>query len=159
MSKEDFREPPNNAASLCQPSAIIYHYRTELFTRESRGMLPTAAGERLHVHAKSILKAVATAEDDLRHARTEPPGEVSVVMAQSAIKAVGIDFFYRVVGEFPKLRISITESLSGSTLSVLMSNNVDIDVQSTKRSQPKIHTASGRGNGSRRDDSHHRQHR
>ncbi|MBH5391867.1 LysR family transcriptional regulator [Bradyrhizobium diversitatis] len=137
----------SRAAEQCSVavSALSHHlsnleadYRTELFTRESRGMFPTAAGERLYVHAKSILKAVAAAEDDLRHARTEIAGEVSVVMAQSAIKAVGIDLFNRVVDEFPNLRLAIAESLSGSTLSYLMSNDVDIALAYNPPGDPSL---------------------
>lgn len=125
----------SRAAAHCRVavSALSHHlanmeaeYGTELFTRQRRGMHPTAAGERLYGHAKSILKAVAAVEDDLRHAGAEIAGEVSVVMAQSAIKAVGIDLFKRVVEEYPNLRLVITESLSGSTLSHLMSNRSDI---------------------------------
>lgn len=125
----------SRAAGSCRVavSALSHHlanmeaeYGTELFSRQRRGMHPTAAGERLYGHAQSILKAVAAAEDDLRHAGAEIAGEVSVVMAQSAIKAVGIDLFKRVVEEYPNLRLVITESLSGSALGHLMSNRADI---------------------------------
>lgn len=137
----------SRAAAHCRVavSALSHHlanmeaeYGTELFTRQRRGMHPTAAGERLYGHAKSILKAVAAVEDDLRHAESEIAGEVSVVMAQSAIKAVGIDLFKRVVQEYPNLRLVITESLSGSALSYLMSNRSDIALVYNPPSDPVL---------------------
>lgn len=125
----------SRAAAHCRVavSALSHHlanmeveYGAELFIRQRRGVHPTAAGQRLYGHAKSILKAVAAMEDDLRHAGVEIAGEVSVIMAQSAIKAVGVDLFKRVVEEYPNLRLVITESLSGPTLNQLMSNQADM---------------------------------
>ena len=97
-----------------------------LFVRKPRGMQPTAAGERLYVHAKAILKAMSAAEKDVLDAGGEIAGEVSVGLSYSAVKAIGVDLARRILDDYPKLRLSLTESLSGSTLVHLMESEVDI---------------------------------
>lgn len=100
----------------------------KLFAREPRGVRPTAAGERLYSHARAILRATAAAEADLRDAGREVAGEISVGMAYSAMKAIGVPLMRRVLAEHPKLRLTLTESLSGSTLLHLLSSEIDIAV-------------------------------
>lgn len=97
-----------------------------LFERKPRGMRPTAAGERLYIHAKSILKALAAAERDIREGAGEVAGDVSIGMAYSAVKAIGVDLARSVMKTWPGLRLTITESLSGSTLAHLMASEVDL---------------------------------
>jgi len=99
---------------------------TELFVRKPRGMLPTAAGNRLYDHAKSILRSISAAESDIRDAGREIAGDVSIGLAYSAVKAIGVTLFQRVVEDYPKLRLSLSESLSGSTLMHLMDSEVDL---------------------------------
>ncbi|MER8375865.1 LysR substrate-binding domain-containing protein [Mesorhizobium sp. M1338] len=99
---------------------------TALFFRKPRGMQPTAAGERLYTHAKSILKAMAAAEKDIRESGGQISGDVSVGMAYSAVKAIGVSLAQRVLADYPKLRLSLSESLSGSTLMHLMTSEVDL---------------------------------
>lgn len=99
---------------------------TELFVRKPRGMMPTAAGHRLYDHAKSILRSIAAAEADIRDAGREIAGDVSIGLAYSAVKAIGVTLFQRVVADYPKLRLSLSESLSGSTLMHLMESEVDL---------------------------------
>jgi len=99
---------------------------TPLFVRKPRGLQPTAAGERLYAHAKSILKAMSAAEKDIREGGDEIAGEVAVGMAYSGVKAIGVPLARTVLAEYPKLKLFLTESLSGSTLMHLMSSEVDL---------------------------------
>ena len=114
-------------------SALSHHLanlETELsaplFVRKPRGLQPTAAGERLYTHAKSILKAMSAAERDIREAGGEISGDVSVGMAYSAVKAIGVTLARTILTQHPKLRLSLTESLSGSTLLYLTNAEVDL---------------------------------
>lgn len=111
-----------------------------LFVRKPRGMEPTAAGERLYVHAKSILKALSAAAKDIREAGGEISGEVSVGMAYSAVKAIGVALATRVLADFPKLRLSLSESLSGSTLVHLMTSEVDLALVYNPPADPRLKT-------------------
>jgi LysR family nitrogen assimilation transcriptional regulator len=97
-----------------------------LFERKPRGMEPTAAGHRLHDHAKQILRALAAAKDDVREAGGQISGSVSVGMAYSATKAIGVSLAKRVLTEFPRVELALTESLSGATLVNLMTSEVDL---------------------------------
>lgn len=99
---------------------------TRLFTRKARGLEPTAAGHRLKNHATLILKAMADAETDVRQAGGVIAGEVSIGMAHTAIKAIGVEFVERVLTDFPQVKLSLTESLSGATLMNLMATDIDL---------------------------------
>lgn len=125
----------SRAADLCgvAQSALSHHianleaeFATPLFARKPRGMDPTAAGERLYQHAKAILRAMATAEKDIRQAQDDLAGDVSVGMAYSAVKAIGVPLMKTVLERYPKVRLSLTESLSAATLTHLMVADVDL---------------------------------
>jgi len=127
------------------PSALSHHIGnleaglgTALFTRRSRGMRPTAAGERLYDHARSILRAMAAAEAEIRDEGRTVTGEVSVGMAYSVVKAIGVPLMQRVVADYPQLKLSLTESLSGSTLMHLMTSEVDLAVLYNPPNDPKL---------------------
>ena len=121
----------SNAAETCRVavSALSHHlanleteFGAELFVRKPRGLRPTAAGERLYIHAKAILKAMSAAEKDIREAGGDIAGDVSVGMAYSAVKAIGVNLARRIIADYPKVRLSLSESLSGATLLHLMAS-------------------------------------
>lgn len=114
-------------------SALSYHLANmeaelarPLFTRKPRGLAPNAAGLRLLAHARAITRAIETAARDVRAAGEEPAGEVSVGMAFSAVKAIGVSLARRVLADLPKVRLTLTESLSGATLMQLMAADVEL---------------------------------
>ena len=114
-------------------SALSYHLSNleaelglRLFKRRPRGLEPTAAGLRLYTHARAVLRAMEDARADLSTARESVSGEVAVGLAYSAVKAIGLSLATRVLQDFPSLRLSLTESLSGTTLLHLQSVDVDL---------------------------------
>jgi LysR family nitrogen assimilation transcriptional regulator len=114
-------------------SALSHHisnleaeFATPLFERKSRGMEPTAAGERLYEHARIILRAMAEAETEVRQGARVIAGDISIGMANSGVKAIGVPLMRTVLTKYPKLKLSLTESLSGATLMRLMSSDVDL---------------------------------
>lgn len=114
-------------------SALSHHisnleaeFATPLFERKPRGMDPTAAGERLYEHARIILRAMAEAETEVREGARVIAGEISIGMANSGVKAIGVELMRTVLTQYPKLKLSLTESLSGATLMHLMVSNVDL---------------------------------
>ena len=114
-------------------SALSHHianleaeFATSLFDRKPRGMEPTAAAERLYEHARIILRAMAAAERDVMQGGNEISGEVSIGMANSAVKAIGVSLMQTVLSKYPNLKLSLTESLSGATLLHLMTSEVDL---------------------------------
>lgn len=113
---------------------------TLLFVREPRGMRPTAAGLRLYEHARNILRAMTAAEHDLRDEGREVAGSVAVGMAYSAVKAIGVALMQNVLADYPKVRLSLTESLSGSTLIHLMASEVDLALVYNPPHDPRLRT-------------------
>ncbi len=113
---------------------------TLLYVREPRGMRPTAAGLRLYEHARNILRAMSAAETDLRDEGREVAGEVAVGMAYSAVKAIGVTLMQRVLADYPMVRLSLSESLSGSTLLHLLSSEVDLALVYNPPPDPRLRT-------------------
>ena len=119
-------------ASVAQ-SALSHHisnleaeFATALFERKPRGMEPTAAGERLYEHARIILRAMAAAEREIREGSRSVAGDISIGMANSGVKAIGVPLMRAVLDKYPGLKLSLTESLSGATLMHLMASEVDL---------------------------------
>ncbi len=139
----------SSAAETCRVavSALSHHlanleaeFGTDLFVRKPRGLRPTAAGERLYGHAKAILKAMSAAQKDIREAGDDVSGDVSVGMAYSAVKAIGVDLCRRIVDDYPRVRLSLSESLSGSTLLHLMASEVDLALVYNPPADPRLKT-------------------
>jgi len=114
-------------------SALSHHisnleaeFATPLFERKPRGMEPTAAGERLYEHARVILRAMAAAEREIKEGQASIAGDISIGMANSGMKAIGVPLMKAVLTKYPNLRLSLTESLSGATLLHLMASEVDL---------------------------------
>jgi LysR family nitrogen assimilation transcriptional regulator len=114
-------------------SALSHHianleaeFATPLFERKPRGMEPTAAGERLYEHARIILRAMAAAEREIKEGGSVIAGDISIGMANSGMKAIGVPLMRTVLTKYPNLKLSLTESLSGATLLHLMSSEVDL---------------------------------
>ena len=121
-----------NQASVAQ-SALSHHisnleaeFATPLFERKPRGMEPTAAGERLYEHARIILRAMAAAEREIKQGGSVIAGDISIGMANSGVKAIGVPLMRTVLANYPDLKLSLTESLSGATLLHLMASEVDL---------------------------------
>ena len=114
-------------------SALSHHianleaeFATPLFERKPRGMEPTAAGERLYEHARIILRAMAAAEREIKEGGGAIAGDISIGMANSGMKAIGVPLMRTVLTKYPNLKLSLTESLSGATLLHLMGSEVDL---------------------------------
>ncbi|MCB1340741.1 MAG: LysR family transcriptional regulator [Pseudooceanicola sp.] len=107
-----------------------------LFRRKPRGMEPTAAGHRLYEHARPILRALAAAETDLTDPGGKISGPVSVGMAHSAVKAVGVAFVAQVMRDYPKVQLALSESLSGVALPHLLASDIDMALVYNPPSDP-----------------------
>jgi LysR family nitrogen assimilation transcriptional regulator len=114
-------------------SALSHHisnleaeFAMPLFERKPRGMEPTAAGERLYEHARIILPAMAEAEREIKEGGGLVAGDISIGMANSGVKAIGVPLMRAVLAKYPGLKLSLTESLSGATLLHLMASEVDL---------------------------------
>src|SRR3977135_2747341 len=107
-------------------SNLEAEFAMPLFERKPRGMEPTAAGERLYEHARIIMRAMAAAEREIKQGGSVIAGDISIGMANSGVKAIGVPLMRTVLAKYPDLKLSLTESLSGATLLRLMASEVDL---------------------------------
>ncbi|MCF6214925.1 MAG: LysR family transcriptional regulator [Emcibacter sp.] len=105
---------------------LEYDLGAKLFIREPRGMKPTAAGERLYGHARKIIRLMKDAERDMQASKESLSGDVSVSMAYSVIKLIGVTLAKEVLTQYPNIHLSLLESLSGLTIDHMVSTQVDI---------------------------------
>ncbi len=127
----------SHAASHCNvaQSAISHHLAklekevgVVLFLRKPRGMEPTAAGIKLYEHAKSILRALQVAEQDIRQESDKIEGEIALGLPYSVMKGIGLPLMKAMLARFPDVKLSIVESLSVGTFDDLLASNVDISL-------------------------------
>lgn len=109
-----------------------------LFRRHHRGMEPTAAGERFYGHVRGILTAMADAKHDMQATTNHVTGSVTIVMAGSAIRAIGFNLVKRVSQDYPDLRLTLTESPSGAALDDLHHGRADLAVAFNPTPSPEI---------------------
>lgn len=99
---------------------------TLLFVRKPRGMEPTAAGQRLFSHARHILASIRIAEQDMLRDSEDIAGEFAIGLPYSVMKGISVPLMRKVLADFPKVRLSIVEGLSGSTHAALVASEVDL---------------------------------
>ncbi|MEM7704422.1 MAG: LysR family transcriptional regulator [Pseudomonadota bacterium] len=98
----------------------------ELFERHARGATPTAAGERLYHHAKSILAECARARRDAQ----QPVGELagSVALGVGALFATRIidDMIGRFCGSHPKVRVHLQQGYFEDLINALDLGQIEV---------------------------------
>lgn len=99
---------------------------TALLLRKPRGVEPTAAGQRLHDHARSILRAVETATDDVRSSDDRLAGRINIGMPYSAMRVIGPGVLRRMYEAHPMAKVVLTEALSANTYTQLLHGETDL---------------------------------
>lgn len=117
----------------CAPSVIAHHLvnlehrlKQPLFDRSSRGVLPTPAGQHFYHHAMAILRAIGSAEADMRDQGDRLSGRVVLGIAFSAVMGVALRLMQRVAEEQPDLQLEMAESVSGATIERLLAADIDL---------------------------------
>ncbi len=115
------------------PSVISHHLDNlegrlplPLFTRNPRGLLPTEQGERLYAHATVILRSLDAARKELLNTPQEVSGQVAIGMAHTAVKTIGGELMRIVLTQYPKLALTLSETVSGSTIAQLQDTRIDL---------------------------------
>ena len=102
--------------------------RVPLFTRHGRGMVPTAAGERLRTRAAAILRDV----EDTRAGLLEEAGAVRGRVIFGLPPTVGAVVANRLVERFltahPEVKLRVVQAFSGYLLEWLQGGEVDVAV-------------------------------
>lgn len=100
----------------------------KLIERHARGITLTVAGQRLSLHARSILRALADAEQDVRAHSTEPVGPVVLGMAHTVMAIVSLGLMSAVRAQLGQVVLGLVEGLSPTLVDRLLAASLDLAV-------------------------------
>lgn len=119
---------------IAQPSLGQHVFNLEselevqLLDRTSRGVTPTAAGEKLVRHAKKILRQLEHTKRDVKETADSLSGSVVLGMPEKYSTILTVPIVERIENELPNIDIRIIENMSGNLLEWLLSGKVDIAI-------------------------------
>lgn len=98
----------------------------QLLMRTPRGVTPTESGQALAGHARTILEAIALAEQDVRHFSGQPQGTVSIGLPSSLSMILSVPLAETVRHDYPKITLRLVEAMSGDIQSWITENSIDL---------------------------------
>jgi LysR family nitrogen assimilation transcriptional regulator len=114
-------------------SALSHHvaqleaeFAVRLIERRARGIVLTAAGQRLYEHALSITSAVKKTEDDVRTFAETPSGVIAVGLPHTAIELIALPLMQAVRHNWPRITLSLSEGLSVNLAARVLSGEMDL---------------------------------
>lgn len=105
---------------------LEYELGSLLFTRTSKGVTVTAAGEILLTRAEEILAAVESAKEEVRQSGTVPYGKVSLGLPSSVSMVLSVPLAEQVRQELPKVNLRAVGSMSGFVRDWLIDKSIDL---------------------------------
>ncbi len=121
-----------SALDLAQPTLsrqiaqLEAELQQRLFSRTGRGVAPTPAGIVLLVHARSVLKTIHLAKDELRDMEASPVGRVVIGLPPRISVAVSAALIQRFREHMPRAVLSISEGLSVNLREWLIAGRLDV---------------------------------
>ena len=97
-----------------------------LFERTSRGVMVTAAGERLLAHALAMLERMEAAIEDVQGAADEPLGTVAVGLPLSVARYLATPLVRTVLARHPGIRLQLFEVSTGYIPEMLVKGQIDL---------------------------------
>lgn len=127
-------------------SAVSQHIRrleaeikAQLLIRGSTGVAPTTAGEILYKHARSILRHMQVAKDDVRTADNSPSGRVAVGFPSALSALLSYRLFERTRTTFPNIELKLVDGVSSHLRELLQNDRLDIALLFLNSSERGIH--------------------
>jgi LysR family transcriptional regulator, regulator of abg operon len=99
-----------------------------LLVRQSRGVLLTDAGQRLHTRARLVMRQLALAEDDLRQSQGEDEGTVCVGLTPYLMLTVLGEAFGWFRKRYPRTELRLVEGLVTRVLPGLRDGSLDFAI-------------------------------
>lgn len=121
-----------------QVRSLEVELRQNLLLRNGRGAVPTEAGKRLLVHARSILQQVERARRDLDEAKGAPVGPVVLGLPPTLALAHTAPIVREFRRRYPKASIGIVEGLSVHILEWVVVGRVDVGVLYNPAPSPAV---------------------
>ena len=101
---------------------------TRLLLRSSRGVFPTAQGQVLNKHALTVLRELASAQEQLRLLSGEQGGELSIAAVPLAVMLLIPETLRTFGREFPEVKLQVSEELYMAQMQRLRKGDVDVAV-------------------------------
>ncbi|MFD0981227.1 LysR family transcriptional regulator [Tropicimonas aquimaris] len=109
-------------------SQIEKRYGVTLFERSSSGVTPTEVGRAFYKEAVKVLAAARVAEERLQSLSKTVVGHVHVGLMPTFTRAVLTAVLKRFGTEYPEVRLSVSESYSGTLLQEVREGRLDFGV-------------------------------
>lgn len=111
-----------------QIKLLEHELRTELFTRNGRGMVLTDAGRLLLARTSGIVRQIDQIRDDIQSAKGPPSGQVVLGLVPTVSCVLSARFARRCVERFPGISLRIVESYSGHLVEWLHRGEMDLAI-------------------------------
>lgn len=103
-------------------------HKVQLLYRNGRGVVPTAAGERLLEHARIILRGVSQAHLEIAAIRDTPVGSICVALPPLLGGMLSVDLVQKLRTYYPLVSISLREGFATEIFDWLSFGSVDIGI-------------------------------
>jgi LysR family transcriptional regulator, nitrogen assimilation regulatory protein len=121
-----------------QIRALEIELKTNLFSRDGRGVQLTPRGRRFLEHARGILHAADTAMDALDEGKSVYEGKVIVGMTPSIGHRIIPDYISRFTERFPRASLSIVEGYSQSLAEQVVMGKLDFALLLNPHASPNL---------------------
>lgn len=111
-----------------QIKLLEHELRTELFTRNGRGMVLTEAGRLLLARTSGIVRQIDQIRDDIQSVKGPPSGQVVLGLVPTVSCVLSARFARRCVEKFPGISLRIVESYSGHLVEWLHRGEMDLAI-------------------------------
>lgn len=107
-------------------ASLEHHFQAKLFDRSSRGVTLTHEGQLLMEYARTILRQVDRATTEIRSMKQGVAGEVIVALPSASALMLSSKLVRRVAQDYPEIKLSVTESMSGQTADTISKGHADL---------------------------------
>lgn len=121
-----------------QISRLERAFKTKLFERTSRGVVPTDVGRTFYGICQRILSDVYEAKRYLRDASGKVSGDLTIGLMPSVANSVLPDVLVQYKAAYPDVTLRIVEAYSGSLLEQLNAGKIDLAIVNNSSSVGRI---------------------
>lgn len=135
-----------NFLRIAQPALSLHVRNMEadlgatLLFRNPKGVMPTEAGTILLRNARIILDQFSIAEEEIRGHENDPSGEVRLGLPGTISQILAVPLITAVHQRFPKIKLRISEAMSGFVLEWMRAGRIDLAVLYDEPDENGIHS-------------------
>ncbi len=109
-----------------------------LFTRTSKGVVPTQAGDRLYARASEILRAISTAETEVRALGGNVSGRVRVGLMPAFTNSILAEVLEDFLARFPHVEVAVIEAYSPALSEAVARSEYDFAIVPAEQERPGL---------------------